>query len=147
MMKAQHARNIMNDKTADALGKIGGMVDKATMRESGGFRLSPTQLQRALDLADGMPLQTSVGNQSPLQTSVLQTSVEAYRKAEEAAAGTIINCPNCGKPFKKANRFHIFCSHSRNKREDGGNCSDEWHNAKDPARMEALKAKSRRRKA
>ena len=90
--------------------------------------------------------------QNALQTSVvtdttnLQTSVDAYSKAESAAAGTVINCPNCGKPFRKVNRFHIFCSHSRKKREDGGNCSDEWHNSQDPARLEALKAKSRRRK-
>ena len=92
-------------------------------------------------------LQTSVVTDTTnLQTSVLQTSVDAYSKAESAAAGTVINCPNCGKPFRKVNRFHIFCSHSRKKREDGGNCSDEWHNSQDPARLEALKAKSRRRK-
>ncbi|WP_028487834.1 hypothetical protein [Thiothrix lacustris] len=93
-------------------------------------------------------LQTSVvtdtGN---LQRSVLQTSVDAYSKAESAGAGTVINCPNCGKSFKKVNRFHIFCSHSRNKREGGGNCSDEWHNKLNPERAEVLKARNRRRKA
>jgi hypothetical protein len=93
-------------------------------------------------------VQTSViTDTTHLQTSVLQTSVEAYRKAEGAEAGTIIDCPNCGKSFKKVNRFHIFCSHSRKKREDGGNCSDEWHNKLNPERAEVLKARNRRRKA
>ncbi|OQX11456.1 MAG: hypothetical protein BWK73_17745, partial [Thiothrix lacustris] len=98
-------------------------------------------------ITDTPHLQTSVITDTPhLQTSVLQTSVEAYRKAENAAAGTVIDCPNCGKSFKKVNRFHIFCSHSRKKREDGGNCSDEFHNKLNPERAEALKAKKRRRK-
>ncbi|UOG91791.1 MAG: hypothetical protein L3K52_16625 [Candidatus Thiothrix sulfatifontis] len=93
-------------------------------------------------------LQTSVITDTPhLQTSVIQTSVDAYGKAESAAAGTVIDCPNCGKSFKKVNRFHIFCSHSRKKREDGGNCSDEFHNKLNPERAEVLKAKHRRRKA
>lgn len=93
-------------------------------------------------------VQTSViTDTSNLQTSVIQTSVDAYGKAESAVAGTVINCPNCGKSFKKVNRFHIFCSHSRNKRDDGGNCSDEYHNKLNPERAEVLKARNRRRKA
>lgn len=70
-----------------------------------------------------------------------------YATAEAAKVGTVIACPNCGKHFTKANKWHLFCSNSRKPREGGGNCSDDWHNAKDPARLEALKAKSRRRKS
>lgn len=50
--KAQHARNVVNGKTAEALGKVGSMVDKATLRESGGTKHSPEQLARVLERAE-----------------------------------------------------------------------------------------------
>ena len=58
-----------------------------------------------------------------------------YQQAEQAKVGTMIDCPQCGITFQKANKWHTFCC---------SHCKDTWHNERDPARVEALKAKRRK---
>ena len=79
-----------------------------------------------------------------IQNSVYST---AYAQVQAAKVGHIVNCPNCGATFVKANKWHTFCSNNRKPRADGGNCSDDYHNAIDPQRLEAVKALKRRGKA
>lgn len=101
--------------------------------------------------ATGKPLQATVGNPPPLQGTVYtgdcRGADESYKAAMDVPTGSKIACPNCGSVVVKRNQQHTFCSNSRKPRADGGNCSDEWHNQRDPKRMEALKAKSRRKRA
>lgn len=81
----------------------------------------------------------NTGNGNELLNSALST---AYAKAQAAKVGQTVDCPMCGKTFVKANKWHTFCSNNRKPRQlDGGNCSDEWHNAANPDRLNALKAK------
>ena len=68
----------------------------------------------------------------------------AYAQVQAAKVGHTVNCPNCGAAFVKANKWHTFCSNNRKPRTDGGNCSDDYHNAIDPERIAALKAIKRR---
>ncbi len=78
-------------------------------------------------------------NGDELLNSYLST---AYAKAQAAKVGQTVDCPMCGKTFVKANKWHTFCSNNRKPRQlDGGNCSDEYHNAANPDRLQALKAK------
>lgn len=92
---------------------------------------------------------------TPLQLPVLQLPVRegansgkssVYAMAEQAKVGQVIACPCCEKSFTKANKWHLFCSNNRKPREDGGNCSDDWHNAQNPERLAAAQAKARKRK-
>jgi hypothetical protein len=96
------------------------------------------------------------GDSEGLQLPVIQLPVGAiansgkssvYATAEQAKVGQVIACPCCGKTFSKANKWHLFCSNNRKPREDGGNCSDDWHNAQNPERLAAAQAKARKRKA
>jgi len=66
-----------------------------------------------------------------------------YKKAKQTKNGHFIKCPTCELSYTKT-RNKIFCSHSRNKRDDGGNCSDEYHNAINPDRQKALANKRRK---
>ncbi|UJS24801.1 hypothetical protein [Thiothrix winogradskyi] len=85
------------------------------------------------------PLHERVGDSKPLHERVdTRINEAAYTQAAEAKAGTYVDCPQCGANFRKANKWHTFCKST---------CKDDWHNTKDPTRLEALKAKSRRRKA
>ena len=93
-------------------------------------------------LAPSSPGQTENSLQLPvLQEPVKSTGMaetrqksEAYAQSEMAKVNSMVSCPNCGKEFKKVNKWHLFCSHNRNPRADGGNCSDDWHNAQKPER-------------
>ena len=69
----------------------------------------------------------------------------AYATVQLAKVGHVVDCPVCGKTFVKANKWHTFCSNNRKPRPDGGNCSDDYHNATDPQRLDALKALKRRK--
>lgn len=76
------------------------------------------------------------------QASVNSALSAAYAKAQAAKVGHTVDCPTCGTTFVKANKWHTFCSNNRKPRQhDGGNCSDEYHNAVNPDRLNALKAK------
>ena len=66
---------------------------------------------------------------------------EAYAQSEMAKVNSMVSCPNCGKEFKKVNKWHLFCSHNRNPRADGGNCSDDWHNAQKPERAAVVQGR------
>jgi hypothetical protein len=59
---------------------------------------------------------------------------ELYRASQNAKKGDIVLCPTCEKRMMKTG-IKIFCSNSKNKRSDGGNCSDEYHNAINPDRL------------
>ena len=102
-----------------------------------------------LDSPTGSHLQATVGNSSPLQGTVYtgdcSTESDAYKTAMDAPTGSKIACPNCGAVVVKRNQQHTFCSNSRKPRSDGGNCSDDWHNARNPERLAVLKARGRKR--
>ena len=55
-----------------------------------------------------------------------------YDNAANAKVGSMIDCPQCGATFRKANKWHTFCQPV---------CRDNWHNAANPDRLNALKAK------
>ncbi|MEN9503060.1 MAG: hypothetical protein RI964_2345 [Pseudomonadota bacterium] len=76
------------------------------------------------------PLHKRVGNSSGKSTN--------YDSATSAKVGSMIDCPQCGTTFRKANKWHTFCCSS---------CKDNWHNERDPSRLEALKAIKRRKSA
>ena len=67
-----------------------------------------------------------------------------YAQTQAAKVGAVVACPHCGETFQKSNKWHLFCSNNRKPRADGGNCSDDWHNAQKPERLEVLKIKQRR---
>ena len=76
------------------------------------------------------PLHERVGNSSGKSTN--------YDSAASAKVGSMIDCPQCGTTFRKANKWHTFCCST---------CKDNWHNERDPSRIEALKAIKRRKSA
>lgn len=55
-----------------------------------------------------------------------------YQKSKNAKTGESIECPQCGKAFTKKTYNHIFCSS-----KGVGNCKDEYHNDREPARLNA----------
>lgn len=55
-----------------------------------------------------------------------------YASAELAKVGTLIDCPQCGTAFTKANKWHTFCKSS---------CKDNWHNERNPERLAHAKRK------
>ncbi len=73
------------------------------------------------------PLHERVGNSSGKSTN--------YDSAASAKVGSMIDCQQCGTTFRKANKWHTFCCST---------CKDNWHNERDPSRIEALKAKRRK---
>ncbi|MDD5393149.1 MAG: hypothetical protein PHE17_09040 [Thiothrix sp.] len=125
--------------------KSKAQADSPEMRESSGFHQTPEQRANVQKLADGMavhaptrkPLHGRVGDSDPLHGRVDTRADDAYTQALEAKAGEYVDCPQCGGKFRKVNKQHTFCKSA---------CKDEWHNTKDPKRLEALKAKSRKRK-
>ena len=58
-----------------------------------------------------------------------------YDRATSAKVGSLIDCPQCGTTFRKANKWHTFCKPT---------CRDTWHNAQDPNRVQYLKNRKRK---
>ena len=58
-----------------------------------------------------------------------------YDRATSAKVGSLIDCPQCGTTFRKANKWHTFCKPT---------CRDTWHNAHDPNRVQYLKNRKRK---
>ncbi len=111
-------------------GKISASIEQ--------FRIAPpapTQSQKALNTPSlQLPvegLQLPVKNEETENNSDIST---VYAQAELAKVGSLVACPNCGAEFQKSNKWHLFCSNNRKPRADGGNCSDDWHNAQKPER-------------
>lgn len=67
-----------------------------------------------------------VENESSEKSSV-------YDRAEGAKVGAVVECPQCGKSFQKANKWHTFCKSP---------CRDTWHNERDPSRLKAKKGRA-----
>ena len=89
-----------------------------------------------------MPVNTGNCNiQIPVGNSINSENSTVYTQVQAAKVGSLVNCPNCGTAFVKANKWHTFCSNNRKPRVDGGNCSDDYHNEHNPERVVALKAK------
>lgn len=109
------------------------------------FKRPTLQAENGKDSAALDPLQLPV-LQLPVGESVNSVKSSVYAMAEQAKVGQVIACPCCGKSFTKANKWHLFCSNNRKPREDGGNCSDDWHNAQNPERLAAAQAKARKRR-
>jgi hypothetical protein len=55
-----------------------------------------------------------------------------YASAEQAKVGSLIDCPQCGTAFTKANKWHTFCK---------SGCKDAWHNERNPERLAHAKRK------
>jgi hypothetical protein len=72
-----------------------------------------------------------------------EQQVRAFTAVQSALCKHEAICPNCGAKFIKSNAQHLFCSRNRKPREDGGNCSDEWHNKANPERIAFLKRKKK----
>lgn len=81
------------------------------------------------------PNNSTVGTNSTVTTV---GTVSALNAAKAARIGSVVNCPQCGKQFVKNSHNHLYCSNNRKPRVDGGNCSDDWHNAHNPSRTEFL---------
>ena len=128
-------------------------TDTATVRESGGFKQSPEQLQRVHELAENpdpnhlMPTpHARVGGNSgqphaaetphaPLaRVGVIEPGTdEALQAATDAPIGSKVGCPYCGSEFIKRNAQHKFC------------CKEHrfaWHNERDPAKQQFLKQRN-----
>lgn len=102
------------------------------------FRITPSPTAKARESLPSARLQL------PVKVTGIDENREestVYDQAEIAKVNSIVSCPNCGAEFQKSNKWHLFCSNNRKPRADGGNCSDDWHNAHKPERVEALKAK------
>ena len=111
-------------------------------------------LQESVTQSPVTQVTVSTGNcklQEPVNTGNCNTGIQnsvystAYAQVQAAKVGYTVNCPNCGTTFVKANKWHTFCSNNRKPRADGGNCSDDYHNAIDPQRLDVLKALKRRK--
>lgn len=81
------------------------------------------------------PNNSTVGTNSTVTTV---SALNALNAAKAARIGSVVNCPQCGKQFVKNSHNHLYCSNNRKPRVDGGNCSDDWHNAHNPSRTEFL---------
>lgn len=81
------------------------------------------------------PNNSTVGTNSTVTTV---GTVSALNAAKAARIGSVVNCPQCCKQFVKNSHNHLYCSNNRKPRVDGGNCSDDWHNAHNPSRTEFL---------
>lgn len=113
-------------KLLDLLVKDGVLV-----RTPDGYQLAHRQEPVKTDEELQLPVrQVTVKNETSEKSSV-------YTQNEQAKVGELCHCPQCGKSFQKSNKWHLFCSNNRKPREDGGNCSDEWHNTQRPERLEA----------
>ena len=75
--------------------------------------------------------------------TINSVNTTAYAFVQFAKVGQSVHCPICGRNFVKANKWHLFCSNNRKPRADGGNCSDDYHNAHDPKRLQYLVKRKR----
>lgn len=86
-----------------------------------------------------------VGNNTNLTDAQVRRMVQLYHTAKNAINGDHILCPACEIQFEKS-RNKIYCSSWKNKRPDGGNCSDDYKNGVDPKRLKALANKRRKQR-
>ena len=109
------------------------------------YKIAPPAPAKVRDSLPSPKLQLPVDSlQLPVKSTGMNDNSEkstVYAQAELAKVGALVSCPHCGAEFQKSNKWHLFCSNNRKPRADGGNCSDDWHNAQKPERAEALKAK------
>ena len=86
------------------------------------------------------PNQPALSTTEALHERVEHVSVQSessdkssvYASAEQAKVGALIDCPQCGTTFTKANKWHTFCKSS---------CKDNWHNERNPERLAHAKRK------
>ena len=111
-------------------GKISASIEQ--------FRIAPpapTQSQKALSTPSlQLPVEFTGIDENRVNSTV-------YALSEQAKVGAMVSCPNCGNQFQKSNKWHLFCSNNRKPRADGGNCSDDWHNAQKPERAAHVEGK------
>ena len=81
------------------------------------------------------------------QEAKIQQSKAQYQLNKEAAVGSTIVCPSCGKKFFKALYNKLFCSNQTSSSQS--NCKDLYWNSTEPKRRrrgnDFLKAKYERR--
>lgn len=107
------------------------------------FGFSPNSPAPSTAALNRAAFSQSVNQQPVNQQPVNQQPVTALQSVINAPTGSLIHCPHCHAQFTKRNSRHLFCSNNRNKRADGGNCSDEYHNAHDPKRLQYLVKRKR----
>lgn len=90
---------------------------------------------RVRDTVDGKPY---TGNDCI--TEIRYTGIEAVKAAK---VGQTVNCPVCGTAFVKANKWHLFCSNSRKKKNDGTSCADTYYNSVEPSRIQHIKPRKK----
>jgi hypothetical protein len=147
MLKAQAARDDLHTQAQTKAGKLGNVLDKIISTQPAPDTATYRQeLQEGSTLFRDVPLDAP-SLQLPVGENANSDKSSAYALAGAAKVGSVVACPNCGKQFIKANKWHLFCSNNRKPREGGGNCSDEWHNAQNPERLQAIKGKHRKRKS
>ncbi|HRJ95005.1 hypothetical protein [uncultured Thiothrix sp.] len=112
----------------DALNLATGSEDRKTLGKR------TTNLTGKPDKPD-QPLHERVDIHARVGKHESSDKLSTYQQAEQAKVGTMIDCPQCGTTFQKANKWHTFCC---------SHCKDTWHNERDPARVEALRAKRRK---
>ncbi len=102
------------------------------------FKIAPPTPAKVRESLPSPNLQLPVKSlQLPVKNTDVNDNSEkstVYAQAELAKVGSVCACPNCGAEFQKSNKWHLFCSNNRKPRADGGNCSDDWHNAQKPER-------------
>ena len=103
-----------------------------------------TEKKKKKTLPNAVPLptpkQAKITTPEALHERVEHVSVEnetsdkssVYDSAELAKVGALIECPQCGVAFTKANKWHTFCK---------SGCKDSWHNERNPERLAHAKRK------
>ena len=126
------------------LGSQRQLNERAISINMGKISASIEPFKISAPLSDSVPLPSP--NQAKLTTpEALHERVEhvsvagetsdkssIYASAEQAKVGALIECPQCGTAFTKANKWHTFCKTS---------CKDAWHNERNPERLAHAKRK------
>jgi hypothetical protein len=68
--------------------------------------------------------------EAPQLDSRVEDAKKRYETAKVAITGAHVGCPYCATEFQKKNTMHLYCSNS-----GAENCSDNYKNLIDPARI------------
>ena len=126
------------------LGSQRQLNERAISINMGKISASIEPFKISAPLSDSVPLpspnQAKLTTPEALHERVEHVSVESetsdkssiYTSAELAKVGAVIECPQCGTTFTKANKWHTFCK---------SGCKDAWHNERNPERLAHAKRK------
>jgi hypothetical protein len=109
-------------------GKISASIESFKLAPSSGSVPLPSPNQAKLTTPEALHERVehvSVAGETSDKSSI-------YASAEQAKVGALIECPQCGTAFTKANKWHTFCK---------SGCKDAWHNERNPERLAHAKRK------